>query len=333
MVSAIRWSRPSSSTLNLTSTIAMFVFATAAAAQQAPQLTTRPDLPPDSQQMSANEAPQNVTIPVGTRFALVLTHPVDSKTTHRDDEIFAQLSAPILVNDQVVIPAGTFMQGRVERMTRQGSRALINLQSASLAFPNGYVARIQTPIDIESDEGTAFNNPSSAAKAGIFIAPFAGSGIGALIGNAAHTTQSSSLGGTAITTSTPRGLAIGSITGLAAGAAVSLVLLARSHHFYMEEGSPVEMSLPQPVILSQAQVSDSNRAAAQSPTPIIAKRPPTPPVVIPTNTDTGTCYNPGSPGTPDIYIPGTPAIGNSPGTPGTVIPGIPATPPIPHPCP
>jgi len=331
MVSAIRWSRPSPFTLSLTLTLAIFLFTTAAGAQQIPQLTTRPDSPPDPQQMSPHEAPKNVTIPVGTRFALVLTHPVDSKTTHRDDQIFAQLSAPVLVNDQVVIPAGTFIQGRVERMTRQGSRALISLQSASIAFSDGYVAHIQTPIDIESDEGTAFNNPSNAAKAGILIAPFAGSGIGAFIGSAADTTQSSSLGGTTITTSAPKGLAIGSITGLAAGAAVSLVLLARSHHFYMEEGSPVEMSLPQPVTLSQAQVSDSNRADAQSPQPVIARRRPPPPIVVPT--DTGTCYTPGTPGTPDTYIPGTPPVGDSPGTPGTYIPGIPATPPIPHPCP
>lgn len=328
-MSAIRCSRPSPSTITLI--IAVFLFTMVASAQQSPQLSTRPGVPADSQQMSPDAAPQNVTIPVGTRFALVLTHPVDSKTTHRDDQIFAQLSTPVLVNDQVVIPAGTFLQGRVEKMTRQGSRALISLQSASLAFPNGYVARIQTPINVESDEGTAFNNPSSVAKAGILIAPFAGSGIGALIGSAAHTTQSSSLGGTAITTSTPKGLAIGSITGLAAGAAVSFVLLARSHHFYMEEGSPVEMSLPQPVTLSQAQVSDSNRAAAQSPPPVIARRPPPPPIVEPT--DTGACYAPGTPGTPGTYIPGTPAIGDSPGTPGTYIPGIPATPPIPHPCP
>jgi hypothetical protein len=329
-MSAIRCSRPSSSTLNVTFTLAMFVFTTAASAQQSPQLTARPDSPPDSQQTSPGE-PQNVTIPVGTRFALVLTHPVDSRTTHRDDQVFAQLSAPVVIDDQVVIPPGAFIQGRVENMTRQGSRALISLQSASIAFPGGYVAHIQTPVNIESDEGTAFSNPSGAAKAGILIAPFAGSGIGALIGSAAHTTQSSSLGGMTITSSSPKGLAIGSITGLAAGAAVSLVLLARSHHFYMEEGSPVEMSLPQPVTLSQAQVSDSNRAAAQSPVPVIARRPPPPSILIPA--DTGTCYTPGSPGTPGTYIPGTPPIGDSPGTPGTYLPGTPDTPPIPHPCP
>lgn len=310
-MSAIRRSRPSPSTFTLI--IAIGLFTTIAAAQHSPQLSTRPDLPPDSQQTFPDQ-PRNVTIPVGTRFALVLTHPVDSRTTHRDDQISTQLSAPVVIDDQVVIPPGAFIQGRVERMTRQGSRALISLQSASIAFPDGYVAHIQTPVNIESDEGTAFSNPSGAAKAGILIAPLAGSGIGALIGSEAHTTQSSSLGGMTITSSTPKGLAIGSITGLAAGAAVSLILLARSHRFYMEEGSPVEMSLPQPVTLSQAQVSDSNRAAAQSPAPVIARRPPPPSILIPA--DTGICYTPGSPGTPGTYIPGTPD-----------------TPPIPHPCP
>jgi hypothetical protein len=44
------------------------------------------------------------------------------------------------------------------------------------------------------------------------------------------------------------------------------------------------------------------------------------------------CYAPGTPGTPDITVPGfpwIPPIGDSPGTPGTpdvLIPGVPATP-------
>lgn len=45
------------------------------------------------------------------------------------------------------------------------------------------------------------------------------------------------------------------------------------------------------------------------------------------------CYTPGTLGTPDIVIPGIPAMGDSPGTPTTVIPGIPPTPPMPYPCP
>ncbi len=270
-----------------------------------------------------------ITVPAGTHLALVLNHPVDSHSTHRGNEIFAQTTSPVIVSNQVVIPAGTFVQGRVEKLNRRGSRGEFLMQSVSVVFPNGYVATVNGPLTMESDEGTAWNNPSSAAKAGIIAAPLAGLGIGAAIGAAQHTTQSSTLGGTTLTSSTPKGLAIGSLVGLAAGGAVSLVLLARSHHFYVQEGSPLELSLPQPVILAQAQSSNTGNSSA-APTLPERKRPSPP---MPASVDHGTCYVPGKPGTPATYIPGTPAVGNSPGTPGTYVPGTPPSPPTPYPCP
>jgi hypothetical protein len=62
-----------------------------------------------------------------------------------------------------------------------------------------------------------------------------------------------------MSTSTPKGLAIGSMVGLAAGSIVSLVLLARSHHFYMATGSELDMVLPQAVTLVQGQRTDAER--------------------------------------------------------------------------
>ena len=273
--------------------------------------------------------PTNITIPAGTHLALALTHPVDSHSTHRGGEIFAQTTSPLIVSNQVVIPAGTFVQGKVDKVTRRGSRAELLMQSVSVVFPNGYVATIKGPLNMESDEGTAWSNPSSAEKAGIFAAPFAGLGIGAAIGAAQHTTQSSTLGGTTLTTSTPKGLAIGSLVGLAAGGAVSLVLLARSHHFYVQEGSPLELSLPQPVTLAEIQTAQTEGTIASTP----AARSGLPPSPMPASAEHGTCYIPGRPGTPATYIPGTPGTVDSPGTPDTYIPGTPPTPPIPYPCP
>jgi hypothetical protein len=273
------------------------------------------------------EAP--ITIPAGTHLALALVHPVDSKATHRGDEIFAQTTSPVIVASQVVIPAGTFVQGKVDKLARRSSRGELLMQSVSVVFPNGYVASIGGPVNMESDEGTAWKNPSSATKAGIIAAPLAGLGIGAAIGASQHTTQSSTLGGTTITSNTPKGLAIGSVVGLATGAAVALVLLARSHHFYVQQGSPLDMSLPQPVILAQAQTTNTESAAA--PVTTLPKRPP--PLPMPASTNHGTCYVPGMPGTLGSYIPGTPPIGDSPGTPGTFIPGTPPTPPVAYSCP
>ena len=332
MLSASSCLRRSSSSFALTCTaFAMAVLSAAASAQQAPSSSTLPDSPVAQQSRSqpTNDAEQTVTIPAGTRLEMVLTHPLDSKTTHRGDEVYAQISAPVTLEDRVAIPAGTFVQGRVESMHRDGSRAVITMQSASLAFPNGYVATIRGPLQFVSEEGTAWNDPTTVAKTGALIAPFAGSGIGLAIGSAFH--DSSSLGGMTINSPSPKALGIGSLVGLGAGGAVSLILLARSHHFYMQEGSALYGSLPLPVTLSASQIAASNDAASQSPPPVVARRPP--PAPIPASANSGICYIPGNPGTPGSYIPGTPAIGNSPGTPGTYIPGIAATPPIPYPCP
>ena len=279
---------------------------------------------------SAAQPDAPITVPAQTQFALVLTHPIDSKSMHRGDDIYAQTTAPVAVGDQVVIPAGTFVQGQIDKLSRKGSRSEIALQSFSVLFPNGYVANVKGPENIESDEGTAWNNPSGGAKAGAFIAPMAGAGIGAAIGSAAHTTQSSTLGGTTITSSSPKGVAIGSVAGLAAGAVAMVVLLTHSHSFYVQLGSPMTMTLQQPMTLAANQVADALRQAQLQPPPPppIAPQPqPAPPV------NHGICYTPTIPGTPPTVIPGTPPIGNLPGTPSIVIPGTPSIPGSPYPCP
>ena len=259
-----------------------------------------------------------VTVPAGTRMVLVLTHPVNSKTTHRGDEVYAQTSAPVAAGAQAVIPAGTFVQGQVQKLSRRGSRGEFLMQSVSLVFPNGYVVPVSGPIHIESDEETAYRNPSSRAKILAIAAPLAGAGMGALIGSAAHTTQSMPFGGQTLTTSTPMGVGMGSMIGLAAGGVVSLVLLTRSPQFFVDVGSTMQMILPHALVLSEKQLAKAGRSQATAP----LVTPPVPrPIFAPT--ECGICSSPeppsapGSPGTPPTVIPG------APGTPDIVVPGTP----------
>jgi hypothetical protein len=288
---------------------------------------------PTSMQSPAPPPPATETIPAGTRFALVLTNPIFSNTTHRGDEIHAQTTAPITVGDHVVIPGGIFVQGKVDKLTRHGSRSEMLMQSVAIIFPDGYVANIAGPLTIETDEGTAWLNPSGGAKAGMVIAPMAGLGLGALIGSAAHTTQSSTLGGTTITSSTPKGIAIGSIVGLAAGGVVALVLMTHSHQFFVDVGSPMQLTLPQPLTLAEDQVADANREAQEHPAVVPMAAPRLQPVAFPsTPVDHGTCFTPGTPGTPPTVLPGIPGPDGIPGPP-TIIPGTPPTPGTPYPCP
>jgi hypothetical protein len=303
----------------LSACIVFLLLAESAVAQQAAssQSGAQPSPPTSESEL------QTIAIPAGTRLTLVLTSSVNSRETRSGDQVYAQVTAPVILGDQVAIPAGTFVQGQVQKLTRHGTQAEMLMQSVSLVFPDGYIAKAGGPVNIESEEWTAWNNPSPSTKAGIFAAPLAGTGLGLLIGNATDKTQTTNLGSLTVTNKSHTGLVAGAAVGSAVGFAVSLVLLARSHGFYIEEGSPLNMSLPQPVTLTQTQVSQMQNAPAP-PAPIAQRRP---------LTDHGTCYTPGTPGTPDIYISGTPPIGDSPGTPGTTIPGTPPGPPIPYPCP
>ena len=312
-------------------------------AQQSP--ATEP-APPET---ATPQPPASVTIPAGTRLALVLTHPVQSRYIHRGDDIYAQVTSPIASRNQVMIPAGTFVQGTVEKLGRNGSRGELLLQSMSIIFPDGYVASVPGPMTLETDEGYAVKDPGGKRMAAGFALPAAGAGLGALIGHSVGSSDSSVTGPFppgcvgvppfCTTTTTPvfgtkaKDAIIGAGIGGAVGAVASVFILFGSHHFFIDVGAPVDMTLERPITLKQDEVADAVRRSAESPVteqPALPRPVSPPPPNLPV--DHGTCYTPGTPGTPPIVIPGTPGANGVPGPP-TVIPGTPPTPGTPYPCP
>jgi hypothetical protein len=317
-------------------------------AQDQPQTGEQPGAQPMQTQADAQSA--TVTLPAGTRLPLVLTHPIQSRYIHRGDDIYAQTTAPVTSGNQVVIPPGTFVQGTVDSLGRNGSRGELRLQSMSITFPDGYVVPISGPITLESNEGYALKDPGQKRFGGAIIMPLAGVGLGALIGHSVGSSQS------IMTTTLPPGCVgpppgclsssmtvagskfkdtgIGAGIGGAIGMFASIAVLVSSHHFYIDVGAPIEMTLQQPVSLPQNEVTAAVRESAEHPVPEqpIAPRPvyPAPPPDSPI--DHGTCYTPGTPGTPPTVIPGVPGPDGIPGPP-TIIPGTPPTPGMPYPCP
>jgi hypothetical protein len=294
---------------------------------------------------SATSAITAITVPAGTSIALVLMHPIQSRHVHRGDDIYAQTTSPVVSGDQVVIPPGTFVQGKVERLSHQGGRGELTLQSLSITYPDGYVAPVSGPITLESGDGYALKDPGSGRVAALVLGPTAGAGLGALIG---HSVAPST--GTTLTSSIPTGCTpgtpgclsssitgppdkgkdtvIGATVGAGAGLVAGLVVVGTSHHFFIDAGAPVQMTLQHPLSLEAGQVAKAIQDAEQHPAP---QQPVFPrPYFPPANTDPGTCYTPGTPG---YDIPGTPSVNGVPGTPPIHIPGTPGTPPIPHPCP
>ncbi len=309
---------------------------------------TPPPAPPDSAQVQVEAQHANITIPAGTHLALVLTQPVQTRYIRRGDDIYAQVTSPVDAENQVAIPPGTFVQGMVDKIERRGGRGELRLQSMSITFPDGYVTPISGPILLETTDGYAIKDPGSRRFAGAIALPLAGLGIGALIGHSVGTSQST------LTSSIPPGCnpaqfgclsssipipgskgkdaAIGASIGGAVGAIASITLLVSSRHFYLDAGAPVQMTLQEAVTLPQDEVA---KAVHQSEGRGVVVQPVAPrpvPPIQPVNVDHGTCYTPGTAGTPPTVLPGTPGPDGIPGPP-TVIPGTPPTPGTPYPCP
>lgn len=224
----------------------------------------------------------HIVIPVGTRIPLVLTHPLNSNSVKSGDAVFAQIATPVVVGDQVAIPAGTFVRGKVESLTRRGTRAEVIVRSASLVM-GGALVDMGGPVKIESEEWTAWNNPGGKSKAAIILAPMLGSGLGMAIGAATDKPHTFTIGGGSmpsggfgglpgptvpvpgltVTENSHKGLMIGSAVGAGVGFITSITLMARSHQFYLEEGSPLYIELPSPVSLTRAQISEAERNTAR----------------------------------------------------------------------
>lgn len=291
---------------------------------------------------------QTVTLPAGTRFALVLTHPIQSRYVHRGDDIYAQVNSPVDSGDQMVIPPGTFVQGSVDRLEQRNGRGFLYLKSMAITFSDGYAVPVAGPITLSTNEGYAIKDPGGRRMSTMLLLPAAGAGLGALVGHSVGASQQT------ITSTLPPGCvgpppgclsssltvpgnqgmhtAMGAGIGAAAGMIASMGVVFSTRHFYMDAGSPVEMTLERPMTLSQEEVAKAVQHSMEYSlaTQPVAPRPIPPPPDMPA--DHGTCYTPGTPGTPPTVIPGAPGADGIPGPP-TVIPGTPGTPGTAYPCP
>ena len=286
-----------------------------------------------NQQPESNpDQSSTITIPAGTQLSLALSQPIQSRYLRRGDDVYAQITVPVTTGNEVAIPAGTFVQGTVDKLERHGGRAELRLQSMSLTFPDGYVKSIAGPMTLESSDGYAYKDPGQGHFVAAFALPAAGVGLGALIGHSVGSSQST------LTSSVPPGCipgsygclsssipapgsagkdaAIGAGIGGAIGGIASVVLLFNTHHFFVDVGAPVEMTLQHPVSFEIKQASD----------------PASPSGGQPTQASHGTCYTAGTPGTPPRWVPGPPDADGTPGLP-VLIHGTPPTPPTPYPCP
>jgi hypothetical protein len=128
-----------------------------------------PQAPLPASQIEGRVAPekQTITVPAGTRVPLTLTSPIHTKLARRGDAIRAVTAFPVTVGTVVVIPAGTFVEGVIDKATKRGpsGRGGLQIHFTRILFANGY----NVPLDgatAEAKENGPITNFPEASRSG-----------------------------------------------------------------------------------------------------------------------------------------------------------------------
>jgi len=204
-------------------------------------------------------AKKSYTVPAGTKVLLQLRSSVNTKSARTGDGVYLASTFPVVVGNRVLIPAGVFVQGQVDRVVRAGrvkGKAQLDMHFTSMIFPNGTVVEIPgvvsglpgaTKQDVKSGEGTIEQDKNKTRNAGktAEIAIPTGGTIGSVAGISSGHSVAGGLGGVG--------------AGLAAVGLVSL--FTRGADVNIEAGSQVEMVFQRPMVLEESNLREGTAPA------------------------------------------------------------------------
>ncbi|MGA9507455.1 MAG: hypothetical protein WBV55_02295 [Candidatus Sulfotelmatobacter sp.] len=202
--------------------------------------------------------PNTVTIPAGTKIPLSLKQAISTKNAREGDAVYAETAFPFVMNDRVVVPAGSYIQGKIARVERAGhgkGRAEILMHFTSMIFPTGYT--VMLPGSVENTPGA--DNKSVKDSEGTIQQD---SDKGKRVEDAAKNGVYGTLGG-----ATAGGLATGGLNGARIGAGagaaagIAWALLKRGSDVRLEVGTSIEMEIQRPITI------DASRIAVAKATP------------------------------------------------------------------
>src|SRR5258708_4886500 len=131
------------------------------APQQVPSNTPEQPSQPAQTPAPAEQAPPAPTalrqrrLPAGTGVLLQLQSPIYTKTARVGDGVYCESTFPVTQENQMAIPAGTYVKGRITHIQRPGrvkGRAELQVHFTSMIFPNGYT--VDLPGTLEGTPGS-----------------------------------------------------------------------------------------------------------------------------------------------------------------------------------
>jgi len=150
------------------------------------------------------EPARSLTIPAGTKIPVSLRNTISTKGNHPGDPVYAQSTFPVVIDEHVVVPAGTYVQGKISSIKPAGrikGRAEVLMHFTTLIYPSGYTVMLPGSIEnspgvdkskVKDKEGTIQADGNGGKTAATIAQPAAE---GALIGAVTRGGEGALIGG------------------------------------------------------------------------------------------------------------------------------------------
>jgi len=208
-------------------------------------------LAPDPAAPSLESERPKLTIPAGTKVPLSLKQAISTKAAKEGDPVYAETAFPFVANDRIIIPTGTYIQGKITRVERGGrvkGRAQLLIHFTSMIYPNGYTVLLGGSVEnapgadktsMKDSEGTIRQDSDAGRKAkDAAEAATTGTLIGAISAGA-------------------KGAGIGAGIGGVAG--IAIALLTRNTDVRLDAGTSIEMEIQREVTLDASRIPVETR--------------------------------------------------------------------------
>jgi hypothetical protein len=194
--------------------------------------------------------PTALVIPAGSKVPLSLAQAISTKNAREGDAVYAQTVFPFVLNDHILIPSGTYIQGKISHTEPAGhakKRAEILIHFTTLIYPSGYTVMLPASVEntpgadnkgVKDNEGTIQQDKDTeqrvedAAK---------GAAVGGTVG---------SIGGVAA--GGLNGARIGGAAGIAAG--VAWALLKHGPELKLDVGTSIEMEIQRDITVDATRI-------------------------------------------------------------------------------
>jgi type IV secretory pathway VirB10-like protein len=194
--------------------------------------------------------PNATVIPAGTKIPLMLKQAISTKNAREGDAVYAETAFPFVMNDRILIPAGTYIQGKImhtEQAGRSKKRAEILIHFTSMIYPTGYT--VMLPGSVENTPGADSNGVKD--KEGTIQADkdtgkrIEDAAKGAAVGGTVGSIAGVAAGGL-------NGARYGGLAGIAGG--IAWALLKHGPEVKLEVGTSLEMEIQRSISVDASRI-------------------------------------------------------------------------------